>query len=115
MRTVLYSHEHWSGKGGLGLVSGAGIPLESRVLAVARVWATLTAQGGAGLRPDEALINLRSRAGQDLDPMIVAAAVKAVQDEIIELGPSNERPVSTAVSESRTLLGRLSSGWLARS
>jgi hypothetical protein len=105
MRTVLYSHEHWSGSGGLGLVSGSAIPIESRVLAVARAWAGLTAQGGPGLRPDEALVNLRVHAGQDLDPMVVAAAVKAVQDEVIEVGPAGTR--AAASGPRRTLLGRL--------
>jgi hypothetical protein len=106
MRTVLYSHEHWSGDGGLGLLSGGDIPIESRVLAVARAWAVLTAQG-AGLTPDEALVNLRARAGEDLDPMVVAAAVKAVQDEVMELGTAPEQV--PAAPQGRVLLGRLRS------
>ena len=68
MQTVLYSHEHWTGTGGLGLCRGEDIPVESRVLAVAHAWAALTAQGGPGLTPREALVNLRVRAGQELDP-----------------------------------------------
>ncbi|MGH2978466.1 MAG: HD domain-containing phosphohydrolase, partial [Solirubrobacterales bacterium] len=91
MQTVLFSHERWAG-GGLGLLSGAAMPIESRVLAVAHAWATLTAQGGPGLTPQEALVNLRARAGQELDPVVVAAAVKTVHDEIIELGPAGAQP-----------------------
>jgi hypothetical protein len=108
MRTVLYSHEHWSGAGGLGLVSGTDIPIESRVLAVARAWAGLTAQGGAGLRPEEALVNLRAQAGDELDPTVVAAAVKAVEDEIIEAREPEQQPVPSA-GKVTALFGRLSS------
>ena len=38
----------------------------------------MTAQGGPGLTPKEALVNLRMRAGQELDPVVVAAAVRTV-------------------------------------
>jgi hypothetical protein len=98
MQTVLYSHERWSGGGQLGLLSGEQIPIESRVLAVAHAWARLTAQGGPGLTPREALVDLRVRAGLELDPMVVAAAVKIVQDEIIELGSADAQPAPAAVA-----------------
>ena len=98
MRTVLYSHEHWAGPGGLGLAAGDDIPIESRVLAVAHTWAGLTAQGGPGLTPKEALVNLRMRAGQELDPVVVAAAVRTVHDEIIELGSANPQPAPTVIA-----------------
>ena len=98
MRTVLYSHEHWAGPGGLGLAAGEDIPIESRVLAVAHTWAGLTARGGPGLTPKEALVNLRMRAGQELDPVVVAAAVRTVHDEIIELGPGSPQPAPTVIA-----------------
>jgi HD-GYP domain-containing protein (c-di-GMP phosphodiesterase class II) len=100
MRTVLYSHERWAGGGGLGLVCGGDIPIESRALAVAHAWAVLTAQGGPGLTPQEALVNLRARAGQELDPVVVAAAVKIVHDEIIELGPADAQPAPAVIASS---------------
>ena len=98
MGTVLYSHERWSGGGLFGLLSGDRIPVESRVLAAAHAWAELTAQGGPGLTPREALVNLRARAGRELDPVVVAAAVKIVEDEIIELGPADASPAPAAVA-----------------
>jgi HD-GYP domain-containing protein (c-di-GMP phosphodiesterase class II) len=57
----------------------------------------LTAQGGAGLTPQEALLNLRVRAGQELDPVVVAAAVKLVRDEIIEPGSIAAPPARGAI------------------
>jgi response regulator RpfG family c-di-GMP phosphodiesterase len=98
MRTVLYSHESWAGGGRLGLVSGDRIPIESRVLAVAHSWAVLTAQGGPGLSPKEALVNLRVLAGRELDPMVVAAAVKTVHKEIIECGPAEAHPAPAVIA-----------------
>jgi HD domain len=98
MRTVLYSHERWGGDGSLGLVSGDRIPIESRVLAVAHAWAALTARGTPGLTPREALVHLRARAGDELDPVVVAAAVKIVNEEIIELGVPPVRPAETAIA-----------------
>jgi hypothetical protein len=98
MRTVLYSHESWAGGGRLGLVSGDRIPIESRVLAVAHSWAVLTAQGGPGLSPKEALVNLRVLAGRELDPVVVAAAVKTVHKEIIEFGPAEAHPAPAVIA-----------------
>lgn len=94
MQTVLFSHERWNGEGRLGLVAGERIPIESRVLAVAHAWAALTARGTARLTPAEALVNLRACAGEDLDPTVVAAAVKIVDDEVIALGAPDQRPSS---------------------
>jgi hypothetical protein len=98
MQTVLYSRECFGGGGRLGLLSGNQIPIESRVLAVARAWASLTAQGGPRITPREALVNLRVRAGQELDPVVVAAAVRIVDDEIIELGSADAQPAPTAIA-----------------
>jgi riboflavin transporter FmnP len=98
MQAVLYSHECYSGGGRLGLLSGNRIPIESRVLAVAHEWAKLTAQGGPRITPREALVNLRVRAGQELDPVVVAAAVRIVEDEIIELGSTDVQPAPAAMA-----------------
>lgn len=99
MQTVLYSHERWDGEGRLGLVAGERIPIESRVLAGAHAWAALTARDTARLAPAEALVNLRARAGEDLDPTVVAAAVKIVADEVIDLGAADSPlPPKTAMA-----------------
>jgi len=98
MQAVLYSRECFAGGGRLGLLSGNRIPIESRVLAVAHEWAKLTAQGGPRITPREALVNLRVRAGQELDPVVVAAAVRIVEDEIIELGSADAQPAPAAMA-----------------
>jgi hypothetical protein len=45
-------------------------------------------------------VNLRARAGQELDPVVVAAAVKIVHDEIIELGPADAQPAPAVIASS---------------
>ena len=68
------------------------------MLAVAHAWATLTAHPGPRITPREALVNLRVRAGQELDPMVVAAAIRIVEDEIIELGSPDDQPAPSAMA-----------------
>ena len=47
-------------------------------------------------------MNLRVRAGQELDPVVVAAAVRTVDDEIIELGSADAQPAPAAMAPSRS-------------
>jgi hypothetical protein len=84
MQTVLHHRERWDGQGGTpGLVSGEEIPLESRVLAVANAWSELTAEGTRGLSPEQALLDLKARAGTEFDPHVVGAALQAVRDRTL--------------------------------
>lgn len=81
MQTVLYCRERWDGEGGSpGILSGEGIPFESRVLGVANAWSGLTARGTRELNPKQALIELRVHAGTEFDPVVVAAGVSAVRE-----------------------------------
>ena len=91
MQAVLYAGERWDGEpGGFpGTLSGDDIPLNSRVLAVAHLWASLTAKGTRQMQPRDALVELRARAGAELDPTVVAAAFKVVEDEFLP-APSGE-------------------------
>jgi hypothetical protein len=84
--TVLYYREHWDGPGGVpGAVGGEMIPLTSRILAVADLWARLTAAGSPGLTHAESLKQLESRAGLHFDPTVVAAVAKIVEAEQLGL------------------------------
>jgi hypothetical protein len=86
MQAVLYCRERWDGDGGSpGLLWGEAIPLESRVLAVANAWSALTAEGTRTLSPEQALHELRRRAGSEFDPEVVAGAVRAVKDRTLPL------------------------------
>jgi hypothetical protein len=81
--TLLFYREHWDAPGGSpGSLSGDLIPLTSRILAVADVWARLTAADSPELSHQQALIVLRSRAGYHFDPAVVEAV-----DEIVERQP----------------------------
>ena len=84
MQTVLYRHEHWDGEGGFpGIISGEAIPIESRVLAVAEQLAALTAKETRGLSPQHAVAMLVTRAGNEFDPRVVAAARRVVDQELL--------------------------------
>jgi hypothetical protein len=92
MQTVLYCREHWDGEGGFpGVLSGAAIPVESRVLAVAEQLAQLTASGTRGLSPERAVATLVPRAGGEFDPHVVAAARWVIEEDIL-VSPRAERP-----------------------
>ena len=91
MQTVLYCHEHWDGEGGFpGVLQGDAIPIESRVLAVAEQLGSLTASGTRGLSPDQAISVLVPRAGTELDPRVVAAARRVVEQDIL-ISPRTDR------------------------
>jgi hypothetical protein len=83
---VLYYRENWDAPGGFpGAVGGEMIPLASRILAVADVWARLTAAGSPGLTHAQALSQLGSRAGLHFDPTVVAAVANVVEAERLGL------------------------------
>jgi hypothetical protein len=83
--TLLFYREHWDAPGGApGALTGELIPTTSRVLAVADVWARLTAEGSPELTHLQALSVLQSRAGYHFDPGVVDAVAEVVASE--ELG-----------------------------
>ena len=80
--TLLFYREHWDAPGGTpGALTGELIPLPSRILAVADVWARLTAAGSQELTHPQALHILESRAGYHFDPTVVAAASEVVEGQ----------------------------------
>lgn len=89
---LLHAEERWDGTGQPGRIAGLGIPLASRILAVAEAWARLTAQGGVRLSHTEALLDLAARAGSELDPQLVEAAGRAITRERAMPGPAAFEP-----------------------
>jgi hypothetical protein len=81
MLAALHINERWDGKGWPAGLPGAWTPIASRVLAVARAWSDLTAGGTLQLSHSEAMLDLSLRAGEELDPVIVQAANRVVDEE----------------------------------
>jgi hypothetical protein len=80
--TLLFYREHWDAPGGTpGALTGELIPHTSRILAVADVWARVTAADSAELTHPQALSVLQSRAGYHFDPGVVDAAFEVVARE----------------------------------
>lgn len=71
--------ERYAGAGLPAGLCGDAIPPLSRVLAVAREWARLTAAGTVELSHQEALLDLQARTGDAFDPAMVAAAGAVVE------------------------------------
>jgi hypothetical protein len=79
---LLFYREHWDAPGGTpGALTGDLIPLTSRILAVADLWARLTAAESPELTHLQALGLLQSRAGYHFDPGVVNAAAEVVDQE----------------------------------
>jgi hypothetical protein len=80
--TLLFYREHWNAPGGTpGVVDGDLIPTTSRILAVAEVWARMTARGSQEHTHLEARDALRSRSGYHFDPAVVDAVAEVVELE----------------------------------
>jgi response regulator RpfG family c-di-GMP phosphodiesterase len=81
-KIIGYQEQHYDGTGipGDG-ISGAGIPLGGRVLKVALDFDTLVS---GGIRPEEALVSLRERAGW-YDPAVVEALGRQFDAQIAEV------------------------------
>jgi HD domain len=78
---TLHVDERWDGTGWPAGLREAHSPLPSRVVAVARAWARLTADGTVALPHNEAILDLATDAGQGLDPTVVDAAARVVDEE----------------------------------
>jgi HD domain len=80
--TLLFYREHWDAPGGVpGALQRDLIPLTSRILSVAEVWARLTAKGSPELTHLQALSVFQSRAGYHFDPGVVEAAAEVIERE----------------------------------
>ncbi len=81
LAVVRHHHERWNGSGyPLGL-SGADIPLNARIAAVADVWIAMTSRRPyrPAFPPEKALQIIQSQAGKEFDPQVVEALSALVQ------------------------------------
>ncbi len=78
---VRHHHERWNGSGYPHGLSGADIPLNARIAAVADVWTAMTSLRPyrPALAPKEALQIIQAQAGKAFDPQVVEALSILVQ------------------------------------
>jgi diguanylate cyclase (GGDEF)-like protein len=78
---VLHHHEHWDGSGYPHGLKGQEIPLGSRIVLVADAFEAITADRPyrRAQSPEAALAELRSRAGTQFDPDVVAALERVLE------------------------------------
>jgi hypothetical protein len=86
--------EWWNGAGGPAGLPGGLIPQSARIAAVARTWASLTADGSPRIGHMDALSHLDAAAGVRLDPRVVKAAFAVVSQERI----SSPRPSRACIT-----------------
>ena len=80
--TLLFYREHWDAPGGEpGALQGEMIPLTSRILTVADLWARLTARDSRELTHLQALRVIESRSGYHFDPDVVIAVAEVLASE----------------------------------
>ena len=74
-RFVRSSHEHYDGHGYPDGLAGESIPIESRIVTACDAYSAMTTDRPyrAAMRVDEALKELRDRAGTQFDPRVVSA------------------------------------------
>ena len=80
---VRHHHERWDGQGYLDGLTGVGIPLIARILAVCDAFSAMTTTRPyrKALTVEQALDELRAGAGGQLDPALVAAFVDGIEHD----------------------------------
>jgi HD-GYP domain-containing protein (c-di-GMP phosphodiesterase class II) len=79
---VLHHHERFDGTGYPEKIAGSAIPLESRIIAVANAFDTMTNESSyqRAISAEEAVRGIESGAGKQFDPEVVAALVDLVRE-----------------------------------
>jgi HD-GYP domain-containing protein (c-di-GMP phosphodiesterase class II) len=80
-RVVLYPHERWDGGGYPEGLSGAAVPLEARLVAVADVYTSLRARRTykPTLTRREATAEMKEMAGRELDPALTTDFLRFIR------------------------------------
>ena len=78
MSAIRHHHERWDGRGYPEGLSGEGIPLFARIIAVAEAFDAMTAlsSGREPLSEEQAADELRKESGGQFDPLVVQAFLK---------------------------------------
>ena len=93
-RYVRSSHEHYDGHGYPDGLAGESIPIESRIVTVCDAYSAMTTDRPyrAAMQVDEALEELRDRAGTQFDPQIVSALAHVIGPDPVYAGPRGRSP-----------------------
>lgn len=88
---VLHHHEHWDGTGYPSGLREIEIPLESRMIAITDAFDAMTSNGagGAEMRSEDALAELRRCSATQFDPMLVDAMHDAYRSGLLDDTPGS--------------------------
>jgi len=102
---VLHHHESWDGTGYPNQLAGESIPLAARILAVADAWDAMTSNRSyrAGMSSSRAKSILQEGAGQQWDPLCVAAFLRCIDDVRIRMDLSHQMPTAPRMVRSAAM------------
>lgn len=82
---ILEHHERWDGKGYPRGLSGSGISLQARIIAVADTFDAMTSDRPykKAVSRDEAIAEIQANAGTQFDPAVVGAFLDAFKQEVM--------------------------------
>jgi putative nucleotidyltransferase with HDIG domain len=82
---VLHHHEWFDGTGYPEKIAGSAIPLESRIIAVANAFDSMTNESSyqRAISAEEAVRGIEAGAGKQFDPEVVAALIDLVREGVI--------------------------------
>jgi polar amino acid transport system substrate-binding protein len=82
---VLHHHEWFDGTGYPEKIAGEEIPLESRIIALAEAFDSMTSESSykQAIRSEEALRRIEAGAGSQFDPEIATILVGLIREDVI--------------------------------
>ena len=96
---IRHHHERWDGLGYPDRLSGADVPVEAAVIAIADAWDAMTTDRpyADALGVDEAMLQIHAGRGKQFNPAVVDAFVSVVRRRPADIMPSGPTP-SAAVA-----------------
>ena len=104
-RAIRHEHERWDGGGYPDGLAGEQIPLASRIVFACDTWHAMTTDRPyrQGMRPSDALEELRKAAGTQFDPRVAQALLEILGDDTLPQASSpsesQHRELARALSE----------------
>jgi putative nucleotidyltransferase with HDIG domain len=97
---IRHHHERWDGLGYPDRLSGADVPVEAAIIAIADAWDAMTTDRpyAVALDVDEAMLQIHSGRGKQFNPVVVDAFLSVVRRRPAEIVPPEAQAPAAAVA-----------------